>query len=489
MAFTDLKNNNRVVINDGAKAKEIKDSNGRTIAGVNLPNTIQTTVQNNVAAAKGTLGIISGAQKAAQAAAAAAESIKQNASVPKAVTTGGGGSGSGSGSAASTPTQSAAAYLAELEKQRPQHSTSDYVSQLLQSLQQAETSRPGEYTASDAANALLQKLQQTENAKPGEYSESDAVKAALQALTAKEGERPEYTNTYQDRIDSMLDQILNRQAFNYNFNADPMYQQYAQKYQENGRQAMMDTMGQAAALTGGYGNSYATQVGQQAYQQNLANLNDVIPQLRDAAYQMYQNEGNDLRNNMALLRDLESTDYGRYRDDVSDYYTDLNYLYNRYQNESATDYDRYRDLVSQWQNDRTYDYNRYADQTDRDYRQWQDQMDQWNTDRAYAADRYDTENDREYNRYLDTVDQWNQDLNYWQNKAAIEAEQAAAASQAKKASTGVVKTNYKQLNTMVNNYTATYDDILNALKRGDINEKQADALGKKLDEQNTALYG
>jgi hypothetical protein len=30
--------------------------------------------------------------------------------------------------------------------------------------------------------------------------------------------------------------------------------------------AMMDTMGKAAGLTGGYGSPYAQQVGQQAYQ-------------------------------------------------------------------------------------------------------------------------------------------------------------------------------------------------------------------------------
>lgn len=473
----------------GTGKKNITDSAGRVIGTVNTSGIDKDAVKANTGAIQAALNLSKGTSAAADALKAAAQNAV--ASVPKAVTaSGSGGSGgSGSGAAAQTPAQSAAAYLAELEKNRPEYNTSDYVTQLLASLQQAEAARPGEYTTSDMANALLQRLQQTENARPGEYTASDAVKSALEALTAKEGEKPTYTNTYQDRIDSMLDQILNRQAFNYNFNADPMYQQYAQKYQENGRQAMMDTMGQAAALTGGYGNSYAAQAGQQAYQQNLANLNDIIPQLRDAAYQMYLNEGNDLRNNMQLLRDLEGTDYNRYRDDVSDYYTDLNYLLGRYQNESATDYDRYRDTVSQWQNDRNYDYNRYADQSDRDYREWQDQMDQYNRDRTYAADRYDTENDREYNRYLDTVDQWNQDLDYWQNKAAIESAEAAAAAQARAAASGTTRKNYDQLKKMVNNYTATYDDILDAQEKGWINQQQADALGAMMDKKSQEIYG
>lgn len=51
---------------------------------------------------------------------------------------------------------------------------------------------------------------------------------------------------------------------------------------------MQDTMGQAAALTGGYGNSYAQGVGQQAYQGYLQQLNDNVPQLQAQALQTYQ---------------------------------------------------------------------------------------------------------------------------------------------------------------------------------------------------------
>jgi hypothetical protein len=57
---------------------------------------------------------------------------------------------------------------------------------------------------------------------------------------------------------------------------------------------MRDTTGQAAALAGGYGNSYANQVGNQAYQQHLTALNDNIPQLWDRAYQVYQDQGDQL---------------------------------------------------------------------------------------------------------------------------------------------------------------------------------------------------
>ena len=42
-------------------------------------------------------------------------------------------------------------------------------------------------------------------------------------------------------------------------------------------------MGQAAALTGGYGSTYGEQVGQQAYNAYLQNLNDIVPQLQQQA--------------------------------------------------------------------------------------------------------------------------------------------------------------------------------------------------------------
>ena len=57
--------------------------------------------------------------------------------------------------------------------------------------------------------------------------------------------------------DEALQAYLNREDFQYDVNADALYQQYKDRYVELGKDAMEDTMGQAAALTGGYGSSYA----------------------------------------------------------------------------------------------------------------------------------------------------------------------------------------------------------------------------------------
>ena len=58
---------------------------------------------------------------------------------------------------------------------------------------------------------------------------------------------------------------MNRKEFSYDLNGDMLYQQMKDQYQVLGKTAMQDTMGEAAALTGGYGNTYAQSVGQQTY--------------------------------------------------------------------------------------------------------------------------------------------------------------------------------------------------------------------------------
>lgn len=99
---------------------------------------------------------------------------------------------------------------------------------------------------------------------------------------------------YIQQLNTLYDQIMNRKPFQYDLNGDLLYRQMADQYTQLGRQASADAMGQAVALTGGYGNSYATQVGNQANQQYLTMLNQNIPELWDRAYQAYLNEGDQL---------------------------------------------------------------------------------------------------------------------------------------------------------------------------------------------------
>lgn len=89
--------------------------------------------------------------------------------------------------------------------------------------------------------------------------------------------------------------ITGRPAFSYDPASDPVYNSYAQSYRRRGRLAMRDTMGQAAALTGGYGSSYAQSVGQQQYDSYLQSLGEALPELYGMAWQRYNAESDALK--------------------------------------------------------------------------------------------------------------------------------------------------------------------------------------------------
>ena len=104
------------------------------------------------------------------------------------------------------------------------------------------------------------------------------------------------------QLDSLYAQIMNRPGFQFDLNGDALYQQLVDSYTNQGRMAMMDTMGQAATLTGGYGNSYAQGVGQQAYQDYIQGITDQIPDLYNMALNRYIMEGDAMYDQLAALQ-------------------------------------------------------------------------------------------------------------------------------------------------------------------------------------------
>ena len=200
------------------------------------------------------------------------------------------------------------------------------------------------------------------------YQESDTVKQAQALLQQQMASKPgAYQSQWQGQLNDTINSILNRDKFSYNLNEDALYQQYADQYINQGRMAMMDTMGQAAALTGGYGNSYAQSVGQQAYQGYLQQLNDVIPELYQMALNQYQLEGQALNDQLAILGAQEQQDYGRYRDTVDDWGAELDRLQNQYNAERDYDYGK-------WTDGRDFGYGQYIDDRNYTYQQGRDQV-------------------------------------------------------------------------------------------------------------------
>lgn len=120
-----------------------------------------------------------------------------------------------------------------------------------------------------------------------------------------------YTPQYDTQINELFNKLLNRESFSYDAETDPLYKMYREQYINQGRLAMQDTMGQAAALTGGYGSSYSQAVGQQQYDAYLQKLNGVVPELYQLAYSRYQDEGDELKDQYNMYMAKDAQDYDR----------------------------------------------------------------------------------------------------------------------------------------------------------------------------------
>lgn len=181
------------------------------------------------------------------------------------------------------------------------------------------------------------------------YTPSAAVSQAQKYLSDVVAGKPgAYQSGYKQQLDDLYNQVMNRPQFSYNAATDPMYAQYRDQYMNLGNQAMMDTTAQAAALTGGYGNSYAATAGNQAYQAYLQQLNNVVPDLYQMALQRYQQEGDDLNTRYGMTAELENQDYGRYQQDLANWQAEREAANADYWNRYNADYGQYADQMDYW---------------------------------------------------------------------------------------------------------------------------------------------
>ena len=231
-----------------------------------------------------------------------------------------------------------------------------------------------------------------------------------------------YDDRYNEQIQSLLQQILGRGDFNYDYQTDPVWQSYKKQYTREGQRAQADALAQAAALTGGVPSSYATTAAQQAGNYYAAQMSDKIPELYQAAYDRWNAEGDRMLGNMNMLRGLANDDYGRYSDNYNRLMNNLDAERTLYNDA----YGRHRDSVGDWENDRNFDYNRYLDQlgqwnNDRafGYNQWRDQVGDWQNNRNFNYNQYldqlgqwNTDRNFDYGRYLDELGQWNNDRSF-----------------------------------------------------------------------------
>lgn len=116
-----------------------------------------------------------------------------------------------------------------------------------------------------------------------------------------------YSSRNQDRIDELTEQYAGRK-FSYDAETDEAYRAYADMMTANGKKAMEDTATRASAMTGGYGNSYATVAGQQTYNGYLSEIGAAEGDFYNRALSRYNAEGDELLNKINALESRESSD-------------------------------------------------------------------------------------------------------------------------------------------------------------------------------------
>ena len=148
------------------------------------------------------------------------------------------------------------------------------------------------------------------------YAPSDEVllsRAEQESLAALQPE--EYTSGFDAQLEALYAEIARRPNFSYDPAMDAAYQSYAALYQKQGKSAMADTLGEAAALTGGYGSTYAQSAAQQAYNRYMQSLGEVVPQLQQQAYERYSDAGDALERRYALMQERQQAEYEQWQDE------------------------------------------------------------------------------------------------------------------------------------------------------------------------------
>ena len=135
--------------------------------------------------------------------------------------------------------------------------------------------------------------------------------------------------SYTDQIKDLMTQIQNRDKFEYDVDSDTLFQQALASAMSSGKTAMQDTIGQASALTGGYGSTYATTAGNQAYNNFIQDAYNNLPEYYQMALEAYQMEGDEMYKQLGMLTDADATEYERMYNSWNANFSNAQSMYNR----------------------------------------------------------------------------------------------------------------------------------------------------------------
>lgn len=202
--------------------------------------------------------------------------------------------------------------------------------------------------------------------------------------------------SWTDEYNNLLNKYLNREDFEYDVNKDPLFQQALTSAMNSGKTAMQDTIGQASALTGGYGSTYATSAGNQAYNSFIEDAYNNLPEYYQMALNAHQAEGQEMYNQVALVGEADSKEFQRNFDLYSASFDRANQIWNQ-------DFSLWDANINNSFNLYNAANDRYESQYSKEYNAWADEVTQA----------------QQYAQMLNTDSQWQQTFDFNKDQAAI----------------------------------------------------------------------
>lgn len=279
--------------------------------------------------------------------------------------------------------------------------------------------------------------------------------------------------SYTDKVTSQLTKIENRDPFTYDYKTDTLFQAQLADSMRYGQLAMEDTIGQAAALTGGYGSTYAQKVGNQTYNQYVQDAFANLPDYYNMALDKYNS---DLANDYNLLnqyRYADETEYERAYNDWKNMYTMANDQY-------AKEYENY------WQEQGfNEDSRRWASEFNDSMDRFKESIRQHDNDFYEKIREYDTDDAFRKERAVRSDYEWDTSFDYQKERDGVSDSQWQK-NYDYKVSNGSSSSNSSSANTGTTGYASkTFSSseeskIKNIIQDKGIDSSNADALYRSL---------
>lgn len=320
------------------------------------------------------------------------------------------------------------------------------------------------------------------------FSASSAYNKAMKYTNELLAKLSSGRTSYTDDVEAMMQKILNREDFSYDVDKDQLFQQALASAMNSGKSAMQDTIGQASALTGGYGSTYATSAGNQAYNAFIEDAYNNLPEYYQMALQAYQMEGEEMYNQLGMFVDADNREYQRTYDAWNANFANAESMYNK-------EYGAWQDGVNNAfqsanlqlnefgtrfdANSKVYDmYRDEADTTyNREYQNWADSVSQAQSMVNTLRDDYWANTNFDYQQKRDAVadSHWEKEYALSRSKIASDNQKKAKAESDKVGSKSPTKTQIEAAqNAYKNGGFAGYLDYIETLP-DDVNVDELNA--------------